>query len=42
LGHIHEWAIGTVIQESNMSNLYWHPVVYLVCQCGATKRTVPE
>jgi hypothetical protein len=25
-----------------MSNLYWHPVVYLVCQCGATKRTVPE
>jgi hypothetical protein len=40
--HEHVWTIGRVETEADWGNPMYHRVVYLLCQCGATKRTVPE
>jgi hypothetical protein len=42
LPHVHDWRIGAVTTESDWANMSYHPVVYLLCGCGATKRSVPE
>ena len=44
--HTHVWVIGHVATEPvtypGAPFGFYHPVVYLVCQCGATKRSIPE
>jgi hypothetical protein len=40
--HEHVWQFGHVATEADRRNPMYHQVVYLFCQCGATKRSVPE
>lgn len=40
--HEHVWTIGHVATEGVYGATRGVCVVYLVCQCGATKRSIPE
>ena len=40
--HEHTWVVGRIETEGVGYPALWTKVVYLVCQCGATKRSVPE
>ena len=40
--HEHVWVIGRIETESVYGIPQWGRVAYLVCQCGAVKRVVPE
>lgn len=40
--HVHIWGISRVVVEASRATGVWTRVAYLLCQCGAVKRTVPE
>lgn len=40
--HEHVWTLGHIETEAVGQQGVWTRVAYLLCQCGAVKRTVPE
>ena len=40
--HLHIWTLGQIVTEPVGPMGWYTRVAYLLCQCGAVKRTVPQ